>query len=116
MLIKLKMHKMQVSVSIDTSGYPLFQRGYREEKMEAPLKETLASGLLKMADWDGETSIVDPMCGSGTILIEAALQWQKVAPGIGRKKFAFQDLLTYQPDVFQEVLNECMDDEREEDP
>ncbi|MAF92518.1 MAG: methyltransferase domain-containing protein [Bdellovibrionota bacterium] len=113
--LHLKMFKSQVSLAIDTSGYPLFQRGYREEKLEAPMKETLAAGLLQMTDWDGEQTIVDPMCGSGTFLIEAALKWQKVAPGIGRKKFAFQDLKTFQADVFSEVLEECMAEEREED-
>lgn len=113
--VHVKMFKSQVNVSIDTSGYPLFQRGYREEKLEAPIKETLASGLLRMAEWDKETSIVDPFCGSGTILIEAALQWQRVAPGIGRSKFAFQDLKNFQEDVFNEVLDECIAEEREED-
>ena len=112
--IHVKMFKSQVQMAIDTSGYPLFQRGYREEKLDAPLKETLAAGLLRMAGWDGEQSIVDPMCGSGTILIEAALQWQRVAPGIHRKKFAFQDLLNFQEEAFQEVLEACMDEEREE--
>jgi putative N6-adenine-specific DNA methylase len=112
--IHVKVFKNQVSLSVDTSGYPLFQRGYREEKLDAPIKETLAAGLLQMADWNGETSIVDPFCGSGTILIEAALRWQKIAPGTGRKKFAFQDLQNFQSEVFEEVINECFDEEREE--
>lgn len=109
--VHVRMHKHQVSIAVDTSGYPLFQRGYREDKLEAPIKETLAAGLLDMSGWNGTTSIVDPMCGSGTILIEAALKAQKIAPGSLRTKFGFQALKNFDEAAWEKVLNECLDEE-----
>jgi 23S rRNA G2445 N2-methylase RlmL len=86
----------QFSVSIDTSGDPLFKRGYRVGHVEAHVKEHLAAGILRMTGWQGETSVVDPMCGSGTFLIEAALMALNIAPGALRRGFAFQRLKGFQ--------------------
>ncbi len=74
-----------VTVSIDTSGVGLHKRGYRENANAAPLKETLAAALLKAANWHPKIALMDPMCGTGTIGIEAAMMGRNIAPGLGRK-------------------------------
>ncbi len=80
----------KATVYIDLSGEPLFKRGYRLSGGEAPLKETLAAAILRLSGWDRKTPLVDPMCGSGTLLIEAALWAANVAPGIWRQRFGFE--------------------------
>lgn len=84
----------EFALYIDTSGKPLFQRGYRRDGGDAPLRENLAAGLLRLAQWDAGEALLDPMCGSGTILIEAALQALNIAPGISRE-FAFEKLRNF---------------------
>ncbi len=93
--IHVRLHRGEVSVSIDLAGEPLYKRGYRQGRGLAPLKENLAAALLVRAGWptlmkkeDG--ALIDPMCGSGTILIEAALMAADIAPGLLRKSFAFE--------------------------
>lgn len=113
LLILVRVYKNNVSVSIDTSGEGLFKRGYREESVPAPIKEHVAAGLLKIAKWDGTTPLVDPMCGSGTILIEAALMAMKIAPGTLRSSFAFQKLKTFQREAWDEAVSEAMSEEKE---
>ncbi|HAQ61323.1 TPA: RNA methyltransferase [Candidatus Delongbacteria bacterium] len=71
-------------LTMDTSGEPLFKRGYREETGEAPIKETLAAGLILLSDWNGSEPLIDPFCGSGTIPIEAAMIKKRMAPGLNR--------------------------------
>lgn len=78
-------------LNLDASGASLHERGYRAPGAEAPLKETLAAGLLKLSGWDGATPILDPMCGSGTLLAEAALIATNTAPGLFREKFLFHN-------------------------
>jgi len=113
LIIYLRGHKNKFVLSIDTSSPTLNRRGYRMEQVEAPLKENVAAGLLSLAKWDGETPIVDPMCGSGTILIEAALQYIKRAPGTLRKSFAVQGLEIFQEDAWGRVVDEVLDQEIE---
>lgn len=115
LIVVVRAYKNTFSVSLDTSGEPLFKRGYRVATGEAPLKEHVAAGLLRLAEWDGEKTIVDPMCGSGTILIEAALQMKKVAPGSLRKRFGFTKWKSYQPEVFQAELEAAMAGEESAD-
>ncbi|MBF4695471.1 THUMP domain-containing class I SAM-dependent RNA methyltransferase [Fusibacter ferrireducens] len=74
-----------VTVSIDTSGSGLHRRGYREKGNEAPMKETLAAGLLSISRWQSKIPLIDPFCGSGTIIIEAAMMAKHIAPGLNRK-------------------------------
>lgn len=93
------------TISIDTSGELLYKRGYRQAVAKAPLRETLAAGLLYVADYAGKTPFVDPFCGSGTIPIEAALIARNIAPSINRH-FAFMDWPTYQKEFFQNDLNQ----------
>ncbi len=80
----------RATVYLDLSGEPLFKRGYRMAGGEAPLKETLAAAILRMTDWDGKAPLLDPMCGSGTLLIEGAMWAANIAPGIFRPRFGFE--------------------------
>ncbi len=80
----------KVTFYLDMSGEPLFKRGYRISGGEAPLKETLAAAILRLADWDGRAPLLDPMCGSGTLLIEGAMWAANIAPGIFRDHFGFE--------------------------
>jgi putative N6-adenine-specific DNA methylase len=106
--------KNQVSLAIDTSGQSLSLRGYRTESGEAPLREHLAAGLIEMMNWDEKQTIYDPMCGSGTLLIEAALKAKKIAPGTLRKNFSFQKFLSFQEDVWRKLVEEALDKEVKE--
>lgn len=80
----------RATVYLDLSGEPLFKRGYRVSGGEAPLKETLAAAILRLTDWDGQAPLMDPMCGSGTLLIEGAMWAANIAPGIFRQRFGFE--------------------------
>ena len=102
-----------VTVYIDTSGEPLFKRGWREDVGDAPLKETLAAAMLAASGWSGTSglckqgvALYDPCCGSGTIAIEAAQIACNIAPGITRK-FAFQKYVPYQPHVWDGLLDQA---------
>ena len=91
---------------IDTSGEPLFKRGWRADKGDAPLKETLAAAMIAASGWDGTTPLYDPCCGSGTIAIEAAQIACGIAPG-SLRRFGFEKLLPYQPHVWQGLLEQA---------
>ena len=95
-----------VTVSLDSSGESLHKRGYRVANTEAPINEALAAGMLLMAGWKGETDFYDPMCGSGTLLIEAALIAQNIAPGIYRKGFAFEKWADFDKDLLEDIYND----------
>ncbi len=100
-----------VTLYLDTSGDPLFKRGYRASSAEAPLKENLAAGLLQLAGWTPGTPLLDPMCGSGTILIEAAQMALGIAPGSART-FGFEKLKRHDPIAWrrirQQVVSQAM--------
>lgn len=99
-----------VTIYIDTSGEPLFKRGWREDKGDAPLKETLAAAMIAASGWDQQCKdgvpLYDPCCGSGTIAIEAAQIACNIAPGINRR-FAFQKFLPFQPHVWDGLLDQA---------
>jgi putative N6-adenine-specific DNA methylase len=99
-----------VTLYIDTSGEPLFKRGWREDKGDAPLKETLAAAMIAASGWDvlckDGVALYDPCCGSGTIAIEAAQIACNIAPGINRR-FAFQKYLPFQPHVWEGLLDQA---------
>ena len=97
---------------IDTSGEPLFKRGWRADKGDAPLKETLAAAMIAASGWDATTPLYDPCCGSGTIAIEAAQMACGIAPGLLRR-FGFEKLLPYQPHVWQGLLEQAQAAEHE---
>ena len=90
------------SFYLDTSGEPLFKRGYRRESADAPLRENLAAGLLRLAGWQPGTPLLDPMCGSGTIAIEAAMIALDLAPGL-KRTFGFQKLSWYDGPAWQRM-------------
>ena len=96
----------QVTISLDSSGESLHKRGYRVANTQAPINEALAAGMLLLAGWKGKTDFYDPMCGSGTLLIEAALIAQNIAPGIFRKGFAFEKWQDFDKDLFEFVYND----------
>jgi putative N6-adenine-specific DNA methylase len=91
-----------VSFYLDTSGEPLFKRGYRRETADAPLRENLAAGLLRLAGWQPGTPLLDPMCGSGTIAVEAAMIALDMAPGL-KRTFGFQKLAWYDGPAWQRI-------------
>lgn len=92
----------QATFYLDTSGMPLFKRGYRRETTEAPLRENLAAGLLRLAGWQPGISLLDPLCGSGTIAVEAALIALDIAPGL-KRTFGFQKLVWYDGPTWQRI-------------
>ncbi len=94
----------RVALYIDTSGEPLFKRGWREDKGDAPLKETLAAAMIAASGWDGTVPLYDPCCGSGTVCIEAAQLAAGVAPG-GQRRFAFERLAPHQAYVWDAIKN-----------
>lgn len=96
----------EVTLSLDSSGESLHKRGYRDTQTDAPINEVLAAGILLKAGWDGSCDLIDPMCGSGTFLIEAALIARNIAPGIYRKGFAFEQWLDYDAGLFEELYND----------
>ena len=95
-----------VTIYIDTSGEPLFKRGWREDKGEAPLKETLAAAMIAATGWNASMPLYDPCCGSGTIAIEAAQIACKIAPGLLRR-FAFEKMLPFQAHVWAALKAEA---------
>jgi putative N6-adenine-specific DNA methylase len=96
----------ECTLCLDSSGESLHRRGYRQESVEAPLNEVLAAGMILMTGWQGETDFIDPMCGSGTLLIEAALIARNMAPGLFRKEFAFEKWPDFDPELFDEIYND----------
>lgn len=104
--IRLHLHMLEneVVLSLDASGESLHKRGYRQQTNVAPLNEALAAGLLLLAGWDGKTTLVDPMCGSGTILTEAALIAQRIAPGLYHQgKFGFEHWADFDAALWESV-------------
>ena len=98
------------TLSLDSSGESLHRRGYRQSQVEAPLNEVLAAGIILMTGWNGETDFIDPMCGSGTFPIEAALIARNIAPGVFRKGYAFEKW----PDFDQNLLDRIYNDDSRE--
>lgn len=103
--IKFHLHidRELVTISLDSSGDALFKRGYRKEQGEAPINEVLASGMLQLAGWDGKGNFLDPMCGSGTLLIEAAMIALDLPAQTFRKRFGFQNWKNYDADLFSKI-------------
>lgn len=106
--IRLNIHiaEADATLSLDSSGESLHRRGYRQESVEAPLNEVLAAGMILMTGWRGETDFIDPMCGSGTLLVEAALIAHNMSPGIFRKEFAFEKWPDFDAELFDTIYND----------
>ena len=101
----------ECTLYLDTSGAPLYQRGLRQKTVDAPLKENVAAGILRLSGWQPGTPLLDPMCGSGTFLLEAAQMALCIAPGAGRD-FGFQRLKNFQLGVWKDLLDKAMDAEK----
>ncbi len=103
-------------VALDTSGDALFQRGYRKAAGEAPLKENLAAGLLRLTEWQKDRPVIDLMTGAGTFVIEAALMALNVAPGVLRNRFAFQKWLNFDSEAWEALVEEAISQEKPDLP
>ncbi len=102
--LNLHMHENMVTLSLDSSGDSLHRRGYRLQTNVAPLNEVLAAGIIALSGWDKKSTFVDPMCGSGTFLIEAAMMAQNIAPGLFRRDpFGFENWRDYNEQLFEMV-------------
>lgn len=113
--IRVNLHISQdnCTVSIDSSGDSLHKRGYKTESVEAPLSEVLSAGLISLSGWNKDCNFIDPMCGSGTNLIEAALMAYNIPPQLQRKEFGFMRWKNYDLDLWKEVLQEAKDNVRD---
>ncbi len=102
-MFDLYIQENECIISLNSSGLPLFQRGYRESIGEAPINEVVAAGLIRMTGWDKKTDLYDPFCGSGTILIEAGLMAANIPSNIERHHYAFKNFKNFQPEVWDEI-------------
>jgi putative N6-adenine-specific DNA methylase len=105
-MINVHISGTSVTLSLDSSGESLHKRGYRKAQTEAPINEVLAAGIIMLSGWRGETPLVDPMCGSGTFLIEAALIAANINPGIYRRGFAFERWQDFDQELFDRLYND----------
>lgn len=110
LMINVHVDGNRVTLSLDSSGESLHKRGYKAAQTEAPINEVLAAGILLKSGWKGLTPLVDPMCGSGTFLIEAALIAANINPGVYRRSFAFETW----PDFDRELFESLYDDDSQE--
>lgn len=110
--VRLNIHiaETECTLSLDSSGESLHRRGYRTEAVEAPLNEALAAGIILLTGWRGECDLIDPMCGSGTFPIEAALIAKNIAPGVFRQGYAFEKWNDFDAELLETIYN---DDSRE---
>lgn len=102
----------ECTLYIDTSGAPLYQRGLRQKTVEAPLKENLAAGILRLSGWTPGTPLLDPMCGSGTFLVEAAQIALNIAPGASGRAFGFQRLRNFDLALWKALLDDAQEAEK----
>lgn len=111
--INIHIDRDQVSVALDTSGASLHHRGYRTATNIAPINEVLAAGILLLAGWEGKSDFLDPMCGSGTLLAEAAMIACNIPANINRKEFAFEKWNDWDNDLFDQIIDALMKRTRE---
>lgn len=107
LLVNVHLVRNRCTVSLDTSGTGLDKRGYRLETKEAPLRETLAAAIIELSRWDGTSTLVDPLCGSGTIPIEAALKASRRPPGLIRSGYGFQRWPAYDASLWRNIFREA---------
>ncbi len=106
LLLHIHIAQNTCTLSLDSSGESLHRRGYRQEAVEAPLNEVLAAGMILLTGWHGECDFIDPMCGSGTLLIEAGLIARNIAPGVFRKEYAFEKWNDFDKELFEQVYED----------
>ena len=107
-LIDVYIRNNQVTISVNTSGNPLFQRGYRNAAGEAPINEVVAASLIRMSGWDRKTTLMDPFCGSGTILIEGALLATGIPSNIERQHYAFKNFKNFDQNLWDEIYDKAI--------
>lgn len=112
-ILNVHINNTDVTVSLDSSGESLHKRGWRVAQTEAPINEVLAAGIILLSGYRGDTTFVDPMCGSGTFLIEAALIAANINPGVFRREYAFKRWTDFDADLFDRLWN---DDSAEHEP
>ena len=111
--INIHIQMNQCNVSLDTSGRSLHQRGYRTATNIAPINEVLAAGLLLLSGWDGQSHFLDPMCGSGTFLTEAAMIACNIPANINRKEFAFEKWQDFDSELYEKIVESSLNKTRE---
>ncbi len=114
--INVFINKDKCSVSLDSSGAPLFKRGYRRKNVAAPLNEVLGAGLILLTGWDKKKPFYDPMCGSGTFSIEAGMMALNMAPSIFRRNFSFMHWNDYEPILWDQLRQKARDSELKDTP
>jgi putative N6-adenine-specific DNA methylase len=105
--VNVRLFRNRCTLSLDCSGTPLDRRGYRLDRHEAPLKENLAAALVELSGWDGSVPFLDPMCGTGTIAIEAALKALRIPPGLLRAGFGFQRWPGFDRGLWERLIEEA---------
>ncbi len=105
--INVHIHQDRCILSLNSSGTSLHRRGYRQAMSAAPLKETLAAALLDIAEWDASIAFLDPLCGSGTLSLEAGLKALNIAPGLFRTKFSFESFPNFDSQLWQQLREEA---------
>ncbi len=105
--VRINVHiaRDKLVLSLDSSGDSLHKRGYRVEQGNAPINEVLAAGLILLTGWNGNKNFIDPMCGSGTLPIEAVLIAYNIPPGTYRKKYGFENWHNFNPELFKEIID-----------
>ena len=111
--INIHIQRNQVTLSLDSSGQSLHQRGYKTATNIAPINEVLAAGMLMLSGWDGQSDFMDPMCGSGTLLIEAAMIACNIPANINRREFAFEKWADYDAELFEKITESSLNKTRE---
>lgn len=107
--IDIHINRDEVTVSLDSSAESLHRRGYRTDSTLAPINEVTAAGMILLTGWNGEGNYVDPMCGSGTLLIEAAMIAKNMPPNLNRAQFGFERWKNYDPELFAKIRKEALD-------
>ncbi len=106
-IINLHIHKNRATLTIDASGGALHKRGYREESVSAPMQETVAASIIRLSEWDGKVPLYDPMCGSGTLLIEALMMVCQIPAQVFRDSFGLERLPDFDVDLWEQVKKEA---------
>ncbi|MCK5350554.1 MAG: class I SAM-dependent RNA methyltransferase [Desulfobacula sp.] len=112
-IINLHLHKNLATLGIDASGGPMHKRGYREESVSAPMQETIAASIIHLSEWDGKVPLYDPMCGSGTLLIEALMKYCRIPAQVFRTGFGFERLPDFDAGLWEQIKKESRDNFRE---
>jgi putative N6-adenine-specific DNA methylase len=106
-MLDLYINNYEATISVNTSGNPLFQRGYRTTAGDAPINEVVAASLIRMSGWDRKTTFIDPFCGSGTFLIEAALLASGIPSNIERQHYAFKNFKNFDEALWEKTYNDA---------